>query len=141
VIHWLLQSKHYPYAKELLLIFAIFVSSCTISGCVESGFFLDSESRLPKCITLPPGLTREDVFVIFELHTNGDADFLLTNKKWKKLALVKVKLKGYKYPSRYYHIVSENNIKETITLEPKNEHGYMELFFYVMDDPIVEKKS
>jgi hypothetical protein len=51
-------------AKKYLLIVAICLSCCAISGCVDSINYLASYSRLPKWFTLPPGITRADVIVI-----------------------------------------------------------------------------
>ena len=54
-----------PIDKFLLLFVALTISGSG-TGCEwfpESTFALASESRLPKWITLPPGLTRADVSI------------------------------------------------------------------------------
>jgi hypothetical protein len=56
--------------KYLLLFVALAISASAIVGCEyfpESTFELASESRLPKWIALPPGLTRADVSITMSL--------------------------------------------------------------------------
>jgi len=134
---------------KCLLIVALCISSCALSGCLESTFNLANESRLPKCITLPPGLTRADVSVTLNYYTKplgNDAKFILKDKKGKKLARVNGKVKNL-YPLELknsppgfdrgypgYEIVEVNGITEII------EHRKMEPIFYVTDDPAVRKE-
>lgn len=87
--------------------FALCISSCVISGCLESSFQLASESRLPSWEALPPGLSRADVSVTLNYYTTplpgaNDAEFILKNRNGKKLAEVKGKVKcqyPYSQPS------------------------------------------
>jgi hypothetical protein len=127
---------------KYLLIVAFCVSSFAISGCVESSFNLASESRLPRSMTLPPGLTRADVSVTLNLYAplrGPDAKFILTDRKGKKLAEVIGKTKEVT-SSRYYNIVTEKGVTEIIKLKPYREHENMEqngravALFYVIDD-------
>jgi len=126
-----------------LLIVAVCAFSCAITGCVESHFNLASESRLPRSMTLPPRLTRADVsceLLFYTIPRGPDAKFVLTNRKGEKLASVKGKVREFSHWEKYYHIVTENGMTETISLKPKLEHENIELFFYVVDDPDVRKE-
>lgn len=139
------------HIHKYLLFVALTVSCCAMTGCVESAFNLASESRLPRSVKLPPGLTRTDVSVELRYYTSplgGSANFLLRDKKGKKLANVHGKTKGryplhlrnpqqgsdsrYRYPS--YEVITANGITEII------EHRKMEPMFYVSDDPAVWKE-
>jgi hypothetical protein len=130
----------YRRGKHLLIV-AICVSSCAITGCIESTWTLASESKLPKSLALPPGLTRKDVLVTLNLYTplrGPDAKFELRDTKGKKLAVVKgvVKHTGL----NYNEIIVVNGITEEVALKPYREHENMELngtpvaLFYVVDD-------
>ena len=88
MIRWLLQSRLCPRAKHVLLIVAICVSSCAMSGCVESYFRIASESRLPRGLAIPPGLTRADVSATVDFYTLGKAKFILRDKNGRKIGMV-----------------------------------------------------
>src|SRR5690349_19916664 len=82
--------------NKFVFIAALFVSCCATTGCDESSFELASESGLPKCVVIPPGLTRADDSVTLNLYAplrGPDAKFVLTEGKGKKLAEVKGKMK------------------------------------------------
>src|SRR6266702_6721679 len=121
---------------------ALCISSCAMSGCVESTFDLASESRLPKWITLPAGLTSADVSVKLIYYTGTHTKFILKDKKGNNLAeidgkatsrypllLRKPQQEGDRDPP--YEVVVANGITEVI------EHKRMEPIFYVNDDPAV----
>jgi hypothetical protein len=79
-------SKCFPRTKQFLPIFAICVSACAMTGCVESSFQLAKESKLPGSMTLPPGLTRADVSVTLNfsaLPGGPDAKFILKDRNGK----------------------------------------------------------
>jgi hypothetical protein len=126
-----------PAAKYLPII-AFCISSCAITGCLESSFQLASESRPPRWMALPPGLTRADVSVTLNYYSTlrgGDAKFILRDRRGKKLAEVKGKEKNCPftgYPA--YTAVVVNGTAEII------EHRKMEPIFYVNDDPALRKK-
>ena len=86
-------SKCFLRTKKYLLIVAICLSCFAISGCVESINYLASDSRLPKWLTLPPGLTRADVKVGLEFmeptRRGVDIKVVLTDRKYKKLEEVR----------------------------------------------------
>src|ERR1035438_4560782 len=73
--------------RILLVFVALTISGSAIVGCEyfpESTFELASESRLPKWITLPPGLTRADVSITMNNYVNPwgrSATFILQDKK------------------------------------------------------------
>jgi hypothetical protein len=115
----------------------------------ESTFELASESRLPKWIALPPGLTRADVSLAMSYYTapwGGSARFTLRDTKGHKLATIRGKLRGLYplqlrhppqgfapgYPS--YEVATAGGITEII------EHKQMEPVFYISDDPAVLKE-
>jgi hypothetical protein len=111
----------------------------------ESTFQLASESRLPKWITLPPGLTRSDVSIKMSYFTWPSAGFVLQDAKGQTLEKVdgKVRCSDFRmknpppgflpgYPS-YTEIV----VKGTSELI---EHRKMEPVFYITDDPAVWKE-
>ena len=120
---------------KCLIIVALCISSCAISGCLESSFQLASESRLPRWMALPVGLTRADVSVTLNYYTphiGDDAKFILKDKKGKELAEVKGKVKNCPFTGyRAYDAVVVNGTTEIL------EFRKMEPIFYVTDDPAV----
>ena len=137
-------------------IFPLFVL-LTIAGSVivacewipESTFELVSESRLPKWITLPPGLARADVSITmsyYNLPWGNDATFILQDTKGQIRTKVSGKTRGLGpnqlkhpppgfppgYPS--YSVITVNGITEII------EHRKPEPIFYVTDDPAIWKE-
>lgn len=141
--------KIFLRADKYLFIVALCISSCAISGCLESSFQLANESRLPSWIALPPGLTRTDVSVPLNYYTKpfgDDAKFILKDRKGKKLAEINGKVKNL-YPLHLknppqgfdpgypaYEVVVVNGITEIM------EHRKPEPIFYVTDDPAVRKE-
>ena len=132
--------KAYLRASKHLLIVAICVSSCAISGCVESNFTLANESRLPRGISIPPGLTRKDVSVTLNYYTplrGPNVKFILTDRKWKTLAEVK----GNSRPYPNDGIIVINGTTEVLALVPCTGHqcyeqdGHVVALFYVVDKP------
>ena len=121
-----------------LLIVALCVSSCAITGCMESSFNLATESRLPRWITLPPGLTRTDVSVILNYYSTlgDDAKVIFKDKNGKTVAKITGKTKcQYSfsgYPS--YNVVVVNGIAEVL------EFRKMEPIVSVTDDPTVRNE-
>ena len=86
--------KLFLHTRRWVVIAAVWISACAITGCIESSFDLASESRLPRGMTIPPGLTRADVSVTVDFYTFGRARFTLREKNGKKLATVTGKTKG-----------------------------------------------
>ena len=137
--------------------FLLFFVALTVFGSVivlietipESTFELASESRLPKWITLPPGLTRADVSITMSYYSKpwgGSATFTLQDRKGQIRTKVDGKVKGLEpfrlkhppqgFPPGYpaYEIVTVNGVTEII------EHRKPEPLFYITDDPAVWKE-
>ncbi len=139
---WLAIGKH-------MIIVALCVSCGAMTGCIESQFDLAAESRLPRWITIPPGITRADVAIEMRYYTVHGPRFFLRDKKGRTLAQASGKetrhVKGlrwpfctgssgigdFKYPC--YAVITVNGVTEVI------EHRKMEPVFYVTDDPAVRK--
>jgi hypothetical protein len=127
-----------------IAVFSVF-SGLAIKGCEyfpESTFQLANDSRLPKWVTIPPGLTRADVSVTMNYYSMpivDDAQFILKDRKGKVLAKVSGKTKDLRpersplaYPA--YVAITVNGVTDII------EHRRMEPIFYVTDDPVVWKE-
>ncbi|HEV7219212.1 MAG TPA: hypothetical protein VGN39_10085 [Terriglobales bacterium] len=132
--------------------FLFFVVAVAITGLAmekacewfpESTFQLASESRLPKWITLPAGLTRADVSLTMSYYTKPwpwgwDTTFILKDAKGQVLTKVygKDKHPPPGFPPGYpgYEIITVNGITDII------EHRKMEPIFYVTDDPAIWKE-
>ena len=129
--------------KKCLLMVAICVTCCAISGCVDSINYLASDSRLPKWFTLPPGLTRADVMVVraYMGPTRQGVDdikvALLYANKYKKLAEVRGKI----ILSGKYVINVVNDVPEITGYKTQSdEHGNPTPYFYVVDDPALKRR-
>jgi hypothetical protein len=138
--------------KFLLFFVALTISGSAIVGCEyfpESTFKLASESRLPKWITLPPGLTRDDVSITMSLYDSlwgSDVKIMLQDEKGQILTKVYGTEKGrgplYQkhppqgFPPGYpaYEVITVNGITDIV------EHRKMEPIFYITDDPAVWKE-
>ena len=149
--------KMYLSTKRWALVAAVCISACAITGCIESTFNLASESRLPRGIAIPPGLTRADVSVTLDYIGISQAKFTLRDKTGKKLTTVTGKTKGNPVHlkttpqgpdprSRSYQLVVINGVTEIIEDRPYREHenmvqnGKIVALFYVIDDPAVRKE-
>jgi hypothetical protein len=136
-------------AEKFLLFFVALTIAGSAIGCAESTFELASESRLPKWITLPPGLTRADVSIkmsYFVKPWGRSATFILQDRKGQTLKEVDGKLKGLEplhldhpspgFPpgSPSYEVITVNGVTEII------EHRKPEPIFYITDDPAVWKE-
>ena len=137
--------------KFLLFFVALTIASSQV-GCEwfpEATFELASASRLPKWITLPPGLTRADVSIMMSYYVwpwGGSAIFLVRDKQGRILQKIHAKVRGLGpnklkhpppgFPPGYpaYEVISANGITEII------EHRKMEPIFYITDDPAVWKE-
>jgi hypothetical protein len=118
--------------RVLLFCVALAISGSVMVGCdwiPESTFELASESRLPKWITLPPGLTRADVSITMNYYSNPwgrDSLFMLQDKKGQLRTKVYGKMRGGGpnylkhpppgfppgYPS--YEVITVNGMTDTI---------------------------
>lgn len=125
-------------AARFVLIVALLISFLPMVGCRESTFNLANDSRLPRWVTLPPGVARADVSIALDYYTSlggDDAKVTLRNRGGKTLAEVKGKMKCHSSIASYpaYEVVVANGITEVI------EHKKMEPKFYITDDPAVKK--
>ena len=130
-------------AWALVFVFAVVV---LISSLPESSFELASESRLPKWITLPPGLTRANVSLTMSYYSFpwGRAQFILRDahehvieKRYGKQPCSEpLELKNAPHADHYpaYEVVTVKGVTEIM------EHRKMEPIFYVTDDPAVWKQ-
>jgi hypothetical protein len=145
------------HAKRWGLIAAVCISACALTGCVESSFNLAAESRLPRGVAIPPGVTRADVFVTLDYIGISQAKFTLRDKTGKKLATVHGKTKGGPIylkttpqgsdpGSPGYQLVVINGVTEIMECRPYRAHQNMEqngrivALFYVVDDPAITKE-
>jgi hypothetical protein len=137
---------------KFLLLFVVLTIAGPEIGCEwfpESTFELASESRLPKWIALPPGLTRADVSITmnyYDMPWGRSATFILQDTKGKIRTKENGKLRGSGpnqlkhppsgFPPSYpaYEVITVNGITEII------EHRKMEPIFYITDDPAVWKE-
>lgn len=129
-------------SRTILPIFAVCISACVLTGCEESSFTLAEESKLPKPMALPPGLTRTDVSVTLNLYappTGADATLVLKDRRGKKLTTVKGRtIKGSSLTT--FQILTENGVTDTIKLKPYRKNDNMEqngravALFYVIND-------
>jgi hypothetical protein len=143
-------SKVFLHTKRLVLIAALCILACGITGCVESSFNLATESRLPHGMTVPPGLTRADVSVTLDFYTLGQAKFTLRDKNGKKLITVTGKTTGNPIdlaPSdRAYQLVVINGVTEIMQCIPYRDNanmvqnGRIVALFYVIDNPALLNK-
>jgi hypothetical protein len=120
------------------LIFALFITLFPAVGCLESAFTLANDSRLPRWMTLPPGVTRADVSVTLSYYTSlggDDAKVILRDRRGKLLAEVRGKMRCHSSSSSYptYEVVEVNGVSELI------EHKKMEPVFYIADDPALKR--
>src|SRR6202035_3022273 len=117
---------------KFLLFFVVLTIAGSAIGCAwfpESTFDLASESRLPKWITLPPGLTRADVSITMSYYAmpwGRSATFTVQDTKGQTLTKVKGSLKGLGplqlkhppsgFPPGYpaYEIITVNGITDII---------------------------
>jgi hypothetical protein len=138
--------------KYLLFFAGLTILGSAIVGCEyipESTFELASESRLPKWITLPPGLTRSDVSITMDLYDNlwgSNVKFILQDRKKQILTKVYGRVKDtgpiqLKHPQQgfppdypEYNIINVNGITEIV------EYRKPEPIFYITDDPAVWKE-
>jgi hypothetical protein len=125
------------------------ISEVALTGCryfPESTFRLASESRPPKWIALPPGLSRADASITMEYYVKpwgSSATFVLADTKGEILKKVDAKVKcrepfQLKNPPR--GSASGYPSYEAITVDAATEiieHRKMEPIFYITDDTAV----
>lgn len=138
--------------RRLLFAILLAIVCSTNMGCeflAESTFKLADESRLPKWVTLPPGLTRADVSLTMSYYTlpwGGSARFILQDKNGQVMTRESGKVRCWeafqlrshpqRSPTDYpaYEPITVNGVTEII------EHRKMEPIFYVTDNPAAWKQ-
>jgi hypothetical protein len=138
--------------RHLLLGILLAIICSPGMGCYsvpESTFKLADDSRLPKWVALPPGLTRTNVSLTMSYYVmpwGRSARFILRDKtdqmmkkengKMRCKESFQVKNSSEEFPSDYpsYEAITVNGITEII------EHKKMEPIFYVTDDAVVWKQ-
>jgi hypothetical protein len=137
------------YLSLRILLTIVCSTSIACDSLAESRFSLAADSRLPKWVTLPPGLTRANVSLelsYYSMPWGGRARFILQakNKQTIEKENGKVRCKEpfrlksptQEYPSGYpnYEAVTVNGITEII------EQRKPEPIFYITDDSAVWKQ-
>ena len=135
-----------------LLAILLVIVFLTIKGCYlfpESTFTLASDSRLPKWVTLQPGITRADVSLTMNYYVmlwGSSAQFILRDKdgqtvkkdNGKTRCGVPFQLKnppqGFRSGYPAYQAITVHGITEII------EHRKMEPIFYITDDTAIWKQ-
>jgi hypothetical protein len=138
--------RRYLLFGGVLLALGLLLKACEYFP--ESSFTLASESRLPKWITLPSGLTRANASVTMNYYSVpwSYARFTLQDAKEQVIQKANGKTKcgaGFQlkdppqgFPSGYpaYVPITVNGITEIV------EHRKMEPIFYITDDTTVWKQ-
>src|ERR1700761_433598 len=132
--------------RKCLLVSGLTVSGLLVLGCKyfpESTFQLASDSRLPRWISLPPGVERKDVEVTMSYYikpwgdsasfTSRNDKHVIQNVDGKLVCTRPFSLNGSKSDYPGYEAVVVNGTTELI------EHRRMEPIFYVTDDADVWK--
>ena len=144
LVRWL--ESHRPFFIALTLLCSVLV------GCEyfpESTFKLASDSRLPKWITLPGGLTRTQVSITMDYYIRpwgNSARFIVQDPTGRVLQKAVGKVKC----NEPFHLKAPRQVSEPIypSYEPITvsgvteiiEHRKMQPIFYVTDDDAVWKQ-
>jgi hypothetical protein len=133
------------------VLFTILIVSLT--GCLEASFELSPQSRIPRWLDVPEGVSRSDLRVTMDYYSTfsgGEYVFKFYDKS-KFLKLQKIKLTTEEqpairtqelrnppagFPKSYpaYNVVTVNGITDIV------ERRKMEPVFYMTDDPAVWKE-
>jgi hypothetical protein len=129
---------------KIIRIFLLAVTIFQLTGCLESSFTLSQESRLPKWLEAPVGVSRSDLKVTMDYYSTfsgGEYVFKFYKKhsffKLKEVnvnidAVHEIQLKEHPaggssgYPK--YYAITVNGITDII------EYRKMEPIFYVSDN-------
>jgi len=133
----------------LKILFALFITTAQVTGCTESSFKLSKESRLPKWLNIPDGLSRNDVYVTMDYYVESAgriAIFKLYDKHGNVLRQVTGKQRGLhpiklNNPSLKLH-KTNRPLFEIITVDGLTdiiEHRERNSLFHVTDNPKVWK--
>lgn len=134
-----------------VVVVAICLAVCALSGCIESYFELASDSRLPAGVVLPSGLTRANASVTLEFHTTVRPKFILRGVGGKKLETVNAEAEGDPIYIKtahdranlllpFYEIMVVDGVTEVIKCIPSSTVANVPSLFYVVDDPALKKE-
>lgn len=121
------------------LLLAALAASCVLpsAACVESEFTLATDSRLRRFFSVPPGMTREDVYVRLTFYTYTKARLSLMSRSGKALETVWVESRrhpasaaGLNFP--IYVILSAGDVTDVF------EQRRREPLMYFSDDPAIQ---
>jgi hypothetical protein len=105
-------------------------------------------------MAIPPGLTRDDVFVTLDFYTPGPAKLTMRDKKGKKLARMNGEVKAgviflkspYNWGDPGYEIIAINGVTEIMECIPYRDNanmvqnGHIVALFNVIDDLALRKQ-
>jgi hypothetical protein len=149
--------KIFAWFRKYLVVWVVLVVLGAVlclatKGCEyfpESTFQLASESRMPKWITLPQGITRADVSITMSYYSfnpwGGSAEFTVEDANKRRIEKINGNERcdgfelrnpppGFPHGYPFYMPVTVGGLTEII------EHKKMEPIFYVTDDPAVWKQ-
>ena len=130
--------------RKLVVLGAILLSACNpMRGCVESNYQLSPESRLPKWLLLPPGVSRENAsvklaFYAPPLSSADNVDVDLVDRAGHRLAHATGR--AITHPrssdtSTYWRIIIVNGVMEVLEFRPVND------VFHVTDDAALVQQA
>lgn len=142
------------HAKKWILVVAVCAFPFALAGCLESTFDLANESRLPRGLATPPGVTRKDVSVTLDFYTPGPAKLTLRDQNGRKLASVTGEVKGAPVylttppdpGSPAYEIIVINGVTEIMECIPYRDGanmmrtGRIVALFKVVDNPALKEE-
>jgi hypothetical protein len=134
------------FYRRVLFLFLV----VSLTGCLEASFELAPESRLPKWLDAPTGVSRSDLKVTMDYYStfNGGEYVFKFYDKNKILKIQKIilsteeqptirtrelKIPPVGFPKGYpaYNVVTVNGITDIV------ERRKMEPIFYMTDDPVI----
>lgn len=134
--------------RIFLNIISLMLMASSMAGCLESSFKLAQDSRLPRWLETPEGMSRDDLVVTMDYYSTfsgAEAVFNLYKKNelfsFKKVVgtprgPLRLKNPPSGFPKHYpsYEVITVNGLTDII------EHRKMEPIFYVTDDPAIWKE-
>jgi hypothetical protein len=128
--------------RFLCLAGSLSIASVLIVGCAfipESTFELAKDSRLPKWISLPPGVTRDDVSLTMDYYSvlwGYDTEFILKDANGKRLAKMVGNVRC-STPIQLYPVYRTITVNGTTDIIEHKEKGPI---FEVTDDSAARKQ-
>ncbi len=130
--------KLYPDFSILrrVALLALFASLAILTTACEyfpeSEFNLADDSRLPKWVSLPPEVKREQIEVTLDYYTTPAVKIKIRNKNTSAERTLKGELlrSNPTGPYPHYSVIRVNGVIDIV------EHRAMEPIFYMTDDPV-----